>query len=92
MATDTTLLEALQHNKRVSGNQTLETRMADLAVWFHHNMHTIPCENVAARVAFLEKAMWIQMELNALLLERMRKLRPGSELWLPSGMLTDEFA
>jgi hypothetical protein len=94
-ADERSLIEALTHNQKVSGGQTLETRMADLAVWFNHHRRQIPTENVVKRAEFYEKAFWVQMEINALLLERMRKMRPGGELWLPSGMLMDnqrEFA
>lgn len=86
-ADERSLIEALKHNQRVSGNQTLETRMADLAVWFNFHRKQLPPGDPVKRAALLEKALWVQMEINALLLERMRKLRPGGELWLPSGMV-----
>jgi hypothetical protein len=45
-ADERSLIEALKHNQKVSGGQTLETRMADLAVWFNHHRRQIPTENV----------------------------------------------
>jgi hypothetical protein len=36
---------------------------------------------------FLEKAFWNQIELNALLLERLHEQKSGSKsLWLPAGL------
>lgn len=90
VADERSLIEALKYNQQVSGNKTLETRMADLAVWYSYHRKQIPKEDPIKRAAFLEKALWIQMEINALLLERMRKMRPGGELWLPDGMLMDD--
>lgn len=89
------LIKELMHNARVSGQQTLEKRLADTAVWFYSNRDRIARDNLAARQAFLEKAFWIQLEINALLLERLRKATGSSHLWLPKGMLSDnvrEFA
>lgn len=84
-ADESSLIEALQHNKTVSGGQTLETRMADLAVWYHY--HRKEATDPIKKLAIVEKVLWIQMEINALLLERIRKLKSGGELWLPSGMV-----
>jgi hypothetical protein len=77
------------HNARVSGGQTLEKRLADTAVWFYNNKDRIARDNLAARQNFLELAFWIQLEINALLLERLRKATGSEALWLPSGMLHD---
>jgi len=85
-----TLISELMHNAQASGNRTLERRMADLTVWFYKNRDRIPRENLASRQAFLEKAFWTMLEVNALLLERnheLEALRKGrSMLWIPNGM------
>ena len=88
MTTPATLISELMHNAAVSGNQTLERRLADTAVWFHHHKHDIARDNLAARQAFLEKAMWIMLEIEALMLERIRSSNKNA-LWLPTGMLHD---
>ena len=93
--TERVLIEELLHNANVSGQQPLERRMADVAVWFYQNRDGIARDNLAARQAFLEKAFWIQLEINALLLERLRKETGSDCLWLPKGMISDnvrEFA
>lgn len=87
MSTETTLIQELMHNANVSGQNPLERRLADTAVWFYSNKDRIARDNLAARQAFLEKAFWIQLEINALLLERLRKVGGSEGLWLPSGML-----
>lgn len=95
MTTERVLIEELLHNSRASGQQQLEKRMADTAVWFYSNRDRIARDNLAARQAFLEKAFWVQLEINALLLERLRKATGSDVLWLPKGMLSDnvrEFA
>jgi len=92
---ETVLIRELMHNASVSGSQPLERRLADTAVWFYNNRDRIARDNLAARQAFLEKAFWIQLEINALLLERLRKQSGSEALWLPSGMMMDgtrEFA
>jgi len=89
MSNESVLIDELHHNARASGNQVLERRLADLSVWYHMNKTRIARDNLAARQAFLEKALWIQIEMNALLLERIRKLNAKSGLWLPNGMLID---
>ena len=80
-----TLVEGLLHNAAASGGQVLERRLADTAVWFHKNMSHIPLDNLAARQMFLQKAFWILLEIQALLLERMRDDKQ-TNLWLPKGM------
>jgi hypothetical protein len=87
--TEITLIEELLHNVQASGNQVLERRLADTAVWFYKNKDRIARDNLAARQAFLEKGFWIMLEINALLLQRIRESRPGADLWLPTGMLSD---
>lgn len=80
-----TLIEGLLHNAQASGGRVLERRLADTAVWFYKNMEHIPLDNLAARQAFLQKAFWILLELQALVLERMRDDKQTA-LWLPKGM------
>lgn len=81
------LLNELHDNARISGQKPLEQRMADLAVWFYRNMGDIPRDNLASRQAFLEKAFWIQLEVIALMTERLHKLEGGSQhLYLPRGI------
>ena len=84
------LIEELMHNAQASGNRTLERRMADLTIWFYKNRDRISRDNLAGRQAFLEKAFWTLLEVNAMLLERNHELeamkRGQSVLWLPRGM------
>jgi hypothetical protein len=87
VSTEDTLIDELLHNARVSGNHVLERRMADLAIWYYKNKGSIPRDNLAARQAFLEKALWILLEIQALTLQRVRQSRPGSNLFVPNGML-----
>lgn len=82
------IIEELIHNAKVAG-KPLERRLADLTVWFYKNKDGISRDNLAARQAFLEKAFWIMLEVNAMLTERVRELegkRPGAHLWLPKGV------
>ena len=85
-AVEDRLIDDLMHNANVSGNQALERRLADTAVWFYRNAGGIARDNLAGRQAFLEKALWINLEINALLLERMRRTSGSNALWIPSGM------
>lgn len=80
------LIAELQHNAHVS-QELLEQRLADTTAWFFANKDRIPRDNLASRQAFLEKAVWLLIEINALALERLRK-REGRDgaLWLPRGM------
>lgn len=80
------LIQELQHNAAASGNKVLERRLADLTIWFYKNKDAIARDNLAARQAFLEKAFWILLEVNALMLERMRDNSRSSNLWLPKGV------
>jgi hypothetical protein len=89
------LIEELVHNATASGNRTLERRLSDLAVWFYRNKSRIPLDNLASRQAFLQKGFWIMLEINALLLERLREVEASgrgskSPLWLPKGMRMDD--
>jgi hypothetical protein len=80
------LVEELIHNANVSGNRPLEQRMADLSVWFYKNVDHIPRDNLAARQLFMEKAMWTMMEIQALLLERIRETTGSKGLFIPRGI------
>jgi hypothetical protein len=69
----------------------LEQRMADLALWYFQNKDRIPVDNLGKRMEFNEKTMWILLEINALLVDRLRAMesnsrRAATSLWLPSGM------
>lgn len=87
------LVESLLHNANASEDRVLERRLADTALWFHKNMGSIPRDNLASRQAFLEKAFWIMIEIQALLVERNHELeaakRGMSNLWLPRGVKID---
>ena len=84
------ILEELAYNANASGNKPLERRTADLAIWFWQNHQRIPRDNLAARQAFFEKALWTFMEVNALLVERLHEVeamkRGKSRLYLPRGL------
>jgi hypothetical protein len=83
------LIEDLLYNATMSGNRTLERRLADLSIWFYRNKNSIPLDNLASRQAFLQKAFWISLEVIALLLERIHELesaKRSEKLWLPRGM------
>lgn len=80
------LVEDLKYNAGVAGGKKLETLLADTALWFYMNKDRIPKENLAKRQQFLEEALWCSLELNALLLERIREQTGSRSLWLPNGM------
>lgn len=86
MSSPETLIRELQHNAAASGNHVLERRLADLTLWFYKNKSEIARDNLAARQAFLEKAFWTLLEVNALLLERTRENQGSTNLWLPKGV------
>ena len=87
----TRLVRDLQANARHSGNQLLERRLADLALWFNYHKGEVSLDNLASRVDFLERTLWVQLEINALLLERLRKREGGAaKLYLPTGMSDGE--
>lgn len=60
--------------------------MFDLGLWYSYHMGEIPVDNLAAKCAFLEKAFWIQVEINALLIDRIDSMKGAKNLWLPTGM------
>lgn len=80
------LVEDLKYNAGVAGGKKLETLLADTALWFYMNKDRIPKENIAKRCEFMETALWCSLELNALLLERIREQTGSRTLFLPSGM------
>lgn len=85
------IIEELQNFASRSGNKLLERRLADLSVWFYQNKQRIPPENLLVRQAFMEKALWTMVEVQALLLERIQEMEHArksgkSSLWLPGGM------
>lgn len=83
------LLTELIHFAEASGGKMLERRLADTAVWFHNNKSRVPRDNLAARQAMLETALWTLVEVQALMTERLHELesiKTGSKLWLPRGM------
>jgi hypothetical protein len=80
------LIDELQHNATASGNRPLERRLADLTAWHYNNTQALAKDNLAARQAFLERAFWIQLEVIALLVERLRETEGSKNLWLPAGL------
>lgn len=84
------LMRELIENARISGQKPLEKRLAELTIWFYNRRSSIAPENVAAKCAFLEKTCWIQMELIALLLERVRDVNGSKHLWIPDGMISQD--
>lgn len=92
-------VEELLHIAKQAGNRPLERLLADTAVWYYQNHKRIPRENIVARCAFYEKAIWCMIELNALMAERLHELEAGrrgaKHLWLPRGIKangSDEYA
>lgn len=85
-----TLINELMHNAEASGNKVLERRLADLTLWYYKNKDDIPRDNLASRAAFLEKTIWILLEVCALQTERLHELegaaRGSSALYLPKGL------
>lgn len=85
---DRHLIEQLEYNAQM-GEKPLERRIADLCVWFFSHKDDIPRDNLASRQLFLEKAVWVLIEIAALQAERLHELegnRPGSSLFLPKGV------
>jgi hypothetical protein len=84
------ILEELENIATRSGNKMLERRLADLAIWFYRNNKRLAPENLLLRQAFMEKALWTMIEVQALILERMQEMelaRKGpSRLYLPVGV------
>lgn len=83
---DRRLIEDLQYNATVAGGKPLEQRLADTALWFHSNKDRIPREDLAKRLDFQERALWCLLEINALLLERLRETTGSKTLFLPSSV------
>lgn len=82
------LVDELYHNAEVS-NKPLEQRLADLSIWFFSNKDDIPKLDAGSRALFLEKAVWVLIEIAALQAERLHELEgkgTGSILWTPSGL------
>lgn len=77
------LIDELEQNVKRS-DRPLERRLADLTVWFFRNLERIPADNVPKRVELLEVAFRVQLEVIALLLERLKKDKP--QLLLPTGV------
>lgn len=85
------LIQDLIHNAKASGGRLCERRLADLTIWFYRNKNTMI--DTDKRTKFLETAVWILIEQQALLLEilhNMEAKRPGASLFLPSGMIHEE--
>ncbi len=80
------LIEELAHNAKLANGKPLETRLADTALWFHMNKDRIPKENLLKRQEFMEIGFWCLLEINALLLERLRTTTGSKALFLPSGL------
>ena len=84
------LIRELYDNASVSGRQPLERRLAELTLWFYQTKKRIPLDNLPAKSAFLEKAFWINLEVIALLVERLHTMKgAGSKLWVPNGIKVD---
>lgn len=80
------LIEELMHNAQVA-DKPLEQRLADTAAWFFANKDRIPRDNLASKQAFLEKTVWLLIEICALQAERIHQVEGRStHLWLPRGM------
>jgi hypothetical protein len=80
------LVGDLEENAQISGNGVLERRMADFAVWYYKNVKMLPPDNLKLRLEFQEKSTWILLELNALLLERLREKTGSKYLFMPNGI------
>jgi hypothetical protein len=83
------LINELMHNAQVANasGKILEQRLADTAAWFFANKDRIPLDNLAAKQKFLEKAVWMLIEIAALQADRIHQLEGnGSSLWLPKGL------
>ena len=82
------LIEELLHNAKVA-SQPLERRLADLSIWYYQNVDGIPRDNLAARQAFTEKALWTLLEIAALQTERIHELESRGRvrgLWTAKGL------
>ncbi len=81
------LIERLELNAKNADND-LDKRFADFAVWYFTNIKRIPSENLKSRVTFQEDALWILVEIIAMVREEQKKAATGrsSRLLLPSGI------
>lgn len=83
------LIKALISNAQATGNRQLETRLADLTVWFYRNRQAISRDNLHLRQKLTEDALWILFEVVALTMDRLQELEhrgKSRHLWLPNGM------
>jgi len=78
------LMRDLEENAGIAGNPVLERRMADFAVWYYKTVKMVPTDNLAKRIDFQDKAIWTLLEINALLLERLREKTGSKYLFMPS--------
>lgn len=87
MSQNDKLVAELCHNAQVA-DKLLEQRLADTAAWFFANKDRIPLDNLASKQKFLEKAVWLLIEISALQAARIHELEGGKGglLWLPRGM------
>ena len=83
------LVRELLENASISGQQPLERRLAELTLWYYKNKTRISPDNLPVKVAFIEKAFWIGLEVMALSVERMHNMKGGSRLWIPNGIRVD---
>ena len=86
------LLSELEYNARASNQQPLERRLADLTIWYYRNKERIPIDNLASKAAFLEKTIWILLEVCALQTERLHELEhrgSAKGLYLPRGLTVE---
>lgn len=86
------LIDELMYNAKVSGNRTCERRLADLTAWYYSNADTFAQNNLEGQVAFLKKTIWILIEEQALLLERLHEVETAGKskhLWTPAGMMVE---
>lgn len=80
------LIEELIYNSQVA-DKPLEQRLADTAAWFFANKDRIPRDNLASKQAFLEKTVWLLIEICALQADRIHQVEGrSSRLWIPRGI------
>lgn len=81
------LIERLELNAKNADND-LDRRFADFALWYFNNIKRIPAENLKSRITFQEDALWILVEIIAMVREEQKKAASGrsSRLFLPSGI------
>ena len=83
----TKLIERLELNAKNADND-LDRRFADFAVWYFTNIKRIPAENLKSRVTFQEDALWILVEIIAMVREEQKRAEGSrySGLILPTGI------